>query len=121
MEDDLTLCVGENFLRWSRKGEGRNLPKEERDPAAVAAGMRLRKARVAAGVPTVRRLAQLTDEPEANVGKWERGEAMVPPEFVEKLRTIYRIDHNWIYAGDASSLPHKLAINLLAKDNDLES
>ncbi len=81
-------------------------------PDTVEIGDRLRATREALGISTVRRLAQLTDENEDNVSKWETGAAQVPPRFIRKMKALWGVDHNWIYDADMSRLPHDLVLKL---------
>ncbi len=81
-------------------------------PDTIEIGDRLRATREALGISTVRRLAQLTDENEDNVSKWETGAAQVPPRFIRKMKALWGVDHNWIYDADMSRLPHDLVLKL---------
>lgn len=88
----------------------------EKKPEAIEIGERLRATREALGIKTARRMAQLTDEREDNISKWETGAAQVPPRFVDKMREIWGVDHNWIYGSDKSRLPHDLVLKLTHRD-----
>ncbi len=88
-----------------------------RDPAAIAAGARLKATRVALGVTKVRRFAQLLDVSEHNLTKWENGASMVPPAFVAKLKQVYGVTFDWIFAGDLARMPHDLALKLMDHEN----
>lgn len=88
----------------------------EKKPDAIIIGQRLRATRLALGIQTVRRLAQLTDEDEDLVSKYETGAAQVPPRFVRKMKALWGVDHNWIYDADMSRLPHELVLNLTKHD-----
>lgn len=86
----------------------------------VEAGQRLRCTRVALGFPTIRKFAQATGIPETNLGKWENGEALVPTWFVQRLRLTFKVNHDWIYAGDPANLPHGLAVAIAEVSNSYE-
>lgn len=79
------------------------------DDMKVMAGRRLRRTRLALGFLTIRHFAHATGVGESNIAKWESGFALVPPWFVERLRMVYKISHDWIYGGDTYLLPTGLA------------
>lgn len=89
------------------------MAKRERKIDAIEAGVRLRATREALGYKTIRRFAQVMDEPESNVTKWENGEARVRASFITKLYEMHGVTHGWIYAGIRKELPHDLAIKLM--------
>lgn len=91
------------------------MPSNPPKPEAIAAGHRLRRTREALGIETIRRLAQLTDEDENLLQKYESGKAMPSSRLISKLKRLYGVDHNWIYDDDMRGLPHDLALKLMGK------
>lgn len=88
----------------------------EKKPDAIEIGERLRATRLALGIKTARRFAELTADDEDNISKWETGAAQVPPRFIRKMKSIWGVDHNWIYDADMSRLPHDLVLKLTQRD-----
>ena len=86
----------------------------------MAEAARLRRARLAVQVKSQKRLADLTGESEHNISKWESGGALIPPHYVQKLRELYGITHDWIYANEAGSLSHDLRLKILNVNSDDE-
>lgn len=109
--------LSDDVSRDSRKGFPQTEDMGDRPDAdyRMAAGRRLRATRLAVGIPTIRRLAQLLDVPESNLTKWENGEALVPPWFVKRLEDHYGVTYQWIYDGGKRGLPHELVLKLDAK------
>lgn len=105
--DDFSKAVSDN---------GRMAPRAK-NPDAIAAGDRLRRTRDALGLKR-RRMAQILDEDEDKLEKWESGFAMVPPYFVRKLGATYGITYEWIYDGNSAKLPHDLALKLIERNED---
>lgn len=91
-----------------------------KSPFKIACGARLRRARLAVKVKSQKRLADLTGESEHNISKWESGGALIPPHYVQKLRELYGITHDWIYANEAGSLSHDLRLSILNVNSDDE-
>ncbi len=89
------------------------MAKKSRDPDTIAAGARLRATRLALGVETVRRFAELTRVHENKLSKYENGAAMVPPSYVTKLNDAYGVTHDWIYGAIRRGLPHELVLKLM--------
>lgn len=93
---------------------------ETRDPYAIECGARLRRTRAALN-PRFRvrtRFADHTGIDANNLAKWEYGDALVPPYYVQRLRDLFGVNHDWIYGGDASSLRHDLAVKLLGPEEE---
>lgn len=87
----------------------------------VACGQRLRQTRTALGYPVMRHFADNTGVSEGNLHNWEMGVSLVPPRYIEKLRQLFGITHDWIYGGEAGGLRHDLAIKLLEAPRSQES
>lgn len=79
---------------------------------AILCGRRLRAARRATGYDTIRWFAEVMKENEDNISNWERGVSLVPTEFTARLRALFGITADWIYAGDASTMKPDLAIKI---------
>jgi len=93
------------------------MPKiDERDPHAIEVGLRLRAAREALGYKVLRRFAENTGVDEDNLSNWERGVSMVPVSYVQRLKEVFGVTHDWIFGGDASTMRHDLARALLTTD-----
>lgn len=88
----------------------------ERDPFAVESGERLRRARIAAGYTNMRRFAENTGTDEDNLGNWELGRAVVPAWYIQRLKEVFGITHDWVYGGDLSSLRGQLLEKLMNDD-----
>lgn len=76
-------------------------------------GQRLRQTRIALDYPVLRHFAENTGVTEGNLHNWEMGVSLVPPRYVQKLRELFGISHDWIYGGDATGLKYEIAIKLL--------
>lgn len=87
-----------------------------KDPYAVEVGQRLRLAREALDYRVMRRFAENTGIDEDNLSNWERGVSLVPPSYVQRLKELFGITHEWIFGGDASTMRHDLARALLTTD-----
>ena len=72
-------------------------------------GQRLRAVRVAAGYKTAREFAQRIDVGESAYTNWERGERLIEPEDLRKVRDLTGVTSDYIYYGDPSGLPARLA------------
>lgn len=88
----------------------------EKDPYAIEVGKRLRQARMALDYRVLRAFAENTGTDEDNLGNWERGVSLVPPPYVQRLKELFGITHEWIFGGDASTMRHDLARALLTTD-----
>jgi hypothetical protein len=111
----------ENASRDDKKANPQNLPMDDddtRDPEKVAAGKRLIATRLALGVRTTRRFAELMAIPETNLTKWENGKAMVSRAFIRKLNEHYGVTYDWIYDGTKRGLPYELALKLVEDDDE---
>lgn len=82
--------------------------KSERDPYAVEVGERLRAIRAVLGYDSTRQLANKFSLHEDRVGTWERGDALTPPQFIERLSKAHDgvPDWNYVYGGKMGNLPH---------------
>ena len=85
----------------------------------VEAGKRLRQIRVALGYASIRRFAENTGVTEDNLSNWERGISLVPAYYVQKLKELFGVTHDFIYGSDAASLKHELAMKVLTVDKRL--
>lgn len=94
----------------------RRMATPERKEEYVAIGKRLRMARNAVDYTSLRAFARDTGIDEDNLSNWERGVALVPPWYVQKLKTLFGITHDWVYGGDSSTLPHQMAVKILSPD-----
>lgn len=84
------------------------MQKDTRSSFAVEVGARLAKAREAAGLSQADLSRRLGFENAANLSNWENGWAMFPPEYAARVFLLTKIDSNYLYLGDPSSLPAKL-------------
>jgi len=87
---------------------------------AAAAGRRLRKARLALGYPVLRRFAQMVDIDEDTLGAYERGQNLIPPHVVSKLKQVFGLTQDYIYDGETRGLDHGLALKILAMPDEDE-
>lgn len=71
-------------------------------------GARLRAARLALGL-TQKDLYEPLGVKAATWNHWESGKRLPDPLVMAKLKEMHGITMDWIYAGDASSLPFSLA------------
>lgn len=90
--------------------------KIERDPYAIEVGSRLRAIRRALGYERINRFAENTGTDEDNLSNWERGVSVVPQWYVQRLKELFGVTHDWIYGGDASTLRQDLSLALLSVD-----
>ena len=51
----------------------------------------------------------LIDVGQNTLSSWESGERMIQPKALIKLNKLHRVSLDWIYLGDPSGLPHRLA------------
>jgi len=88
----------------------------------IACGRRLIVLRTALGFPDRAKFVRHVygDEDPAQfkrdqdrVEKWEKGDALVPPVFVGRLKLLFAATHDYVYAGDYSGLPRDLAIKVM--------
>ena len=88
------------------------------EPSSYAhdCGDRLRKTRVALGFRVLRRFAENTGVAEDNLQKWEKGGVLVPPWYAVRLKELFGVSLDWIYAGDASKMAYDLTTKLLRPD-----
>lgn len=91
-------------------------PSDDTPAHKAEVGDRLRVTRIALGYASLRRFAENTGTDEDNLGNWERGVSLVPTWYVQKLKELFGVDHNWIYGADAARLPFELAQKLLTQD-----
>lgn len=76
--------------------------------AQVASGRRLRAARQALGL-TQQEMADVAGLSGANaISQWESGAKRINPFGMAKIKARWGISLDFVYAGDISSLPHKL-------------
>lgn len=83
------------------------MPKlSERSPYHIEVGARLRRTRKAinAVYEKMNVFATDTGTDEDNLGNWERGVSLTPPEYVRRLKGLFGITFDWIYDGDASTM-----------------
>jgi transcriptional regulator with XRE-family HTH domain len=76
-------------------------------------GERLRIAREALGLEQTE-MAELYGLDKTKLSHWERGKHYPAPAFIARLWERHRIPADWIYLGEVSGVPHRLAENLLA-------
>ncbi len=76
----------------------------------------MRAVRVAAGYKTARGFAQKIGVGENAYTNWERGERLVEPEDLRKVRDLTGVTSDYIYYGDPSGLPARLARALKATE-----
>lgn len=76
-------------------------------------GERLRIAREALGLGQ-KELADLYGLDKTKLSHWERGKHYPPPAFIARLWERHRIPADWIYLGEVSGVPHRLAESFLA-------
>jgi transcriptional regulator with XRE-family HTH domain len=76
-------------------------------------GDRLRVAREALGLEQ-REMARLYGIDHTKLSHWERGKHYPAPTFIARLWERHRIPADWIYLGEVSGVPHRLADSLLA-------
>ena len=76
-------------------------------------GERLRIAREALGLEQ-RELAAQFEIDHTKLSHWERGRHYPAPAFIARLWERHRIPADWIYLGEVSGVPHRLADSLLA-------
>lgn len=69
-----------------------------------AAGKRLKALRIAKGFDTMRAFANDLGVEEDRYDTWEKGKALIPPQYIEALRQRYGITSDWLYFGDPSGL-----------------
>lgn len=112
--------VNEKGFDDRRKDRGHHSPMTENNANVraeyhIECGERLRRTRYALdyGYRKLRRFAQLTGTNEDNLSNWERGEHMVPQWYIQNLKEIYGISHDWIYGNDASCMKADLALKIL--------
>lgn len=79
-------------------------------------GQRLRRTRIALGVRNLRRFAENTGVDEDNLSNWERGVALVPAWYIQRLKENFGVTHDWIFGGDPAGLRFELAQKLLTID-----
>lgn len=100
---------------------------DKRDPYDIECGKRLILARTALGYPKRRPFARLTLDSatpedarraEDNLTKWENGYAGIPTWYVVKLKALFGITADYLYAGDLGSLKADLRekISAIAAD-----
>jgi len=77
-------------------------------------GKRLKALRLARGYEKLRAFALDIGVNEDRYDKWEKGKAMIPPEYVEILIDRFGITADWLYFGDAKNLPKSLYDELAA-------
>lgn len=112
---DLTVPVRQ-ILRM-----GSNQPTEVGAGYKAAVGRRLKLTRLALDYRYVREFANLTGIGEANLSNWERGISLVPAEYVQKLKRLFQITHDWVYGGDPSGLRRELRDKLLEAERDSDT
>lgn len=138
---DQTTCVHDTNLRRSfanvnplsledGKGSDQSLFRmaDTRDPYKIACGRRLIIARMAKGYSERGEFVEDTlaaETPEERtrsvkrLEKWENGGALVPPWFVEKLKRLMGITHDYIYSGDTSGMSQGLLTKILRVERNL--
>jgi hypothetical protein len=90
--------------------------KDERKPFDIECGRRLRSARFALGYSVLARFAENTGTNEDNLSNWERGISLVPADYVQRLKEVFGVSHDWIYGEDASCMKPELAMQILSVD-----
>lgn len=102
------------------RARAKAVDQSELDPYAVEVGARLRATRKALGVTVLRRFAENTGIDEDNLSNWERGIALVPQYYIQRLKETNGVTHDWIYGGDPAGLRHELAQKLLTSDKRID-
>jgi transcriptional regulator with XRE-family HTH domain len=64
------------------------------------------------GYATIRAFAEEVGVNEDRYDKWEKGKALIPPEFVETLKRLFGVTSDWLYFGEESALPRALYTDL---------
>ena len=90
-----------------------NLPGMDDARHKQQVGERLRIAREAIGLEQ-REMASQFGIDHTKLSHWERGKHYPAPAFIARLWERHRIPADWIYLGEVSGVPHRLADNLLA-------
>jgi len=118
---DLSENRSDDFPQGFRQHDGMaEKDTEEAKTHAKESGERLRRIRRALGVPKLRRFAENTGIDEDNLSNWELGKALVPAWYIQRLKEIYGVSHDWIYGGDPARLPHDVAQKLLTTDKRVD-
>lgn len=86
------------------------------DPKKI--GERLELLRIALGVATQAEFGALLGATRGRTNNWFVGLAPIPIEFAVKLKTNYGVTLDYIYCGDKSSLPLRLATSLAEAEED---
>lgn len=100
---------GDNTHRFPQAGGMASRPKKVEN---VEAGRRLIRTREALG-HNRRRFAQLMDEEEDNLEKWENGVARPATRYLRKLGAAHGVTYEWIFDGNMARLPYDLVLKLL--------
>ena len=90
-----------------------SLPRMDDARHKQLVGSRLRIAREALGLEQKELAAQIGID-NTKLSHWERGVHYPAPTFIVRLWERHRIPADWIYLGEVSGVPHRLAGNLLA-------
>lgn len=94
-------------------------PPDPSSELKAAAGRRLRRARYALNYPNQAVFAEITGVTQANLSNWERGISLVPPDYGRKLKRLFQVTTDWLYAGDASGLREDLRKIILEEGLDI--
>lgn len=103
-----TENVSDDFCIGCRDNLGmpRNQDSGGRNGFFKACGRRFGQLRRALDFATIRALADELDEPEDNIGNWERGQHLVPPDFLRRLYEATDVaGADFVYLNVTTSLP----------------
>ena len=89
----------------AQKMPGQRRPKEWKRQV----GQRLRAVRIAAGYESAREFARRIGVGENAYTNWERGDRLIEPEDLGKVRDLTGVTSDYIYYDDPSALPADLA------------
>ncbi|KAF0111669.1 MAG: putative DNA binding helix-turn helix protein [Rhodospirillaceae bacterium] len=89
---------------------------KKREPKRVEIGGRLTAAREALGLSQVAICREIDVSP-SRWNQWEMGGKLPDPLVMAEFSRRYGITMDWIYAGNASGLPHSLVGKVLASSS----
>ena len=64
------------------------------------------------GFESIQSLADATSNTHDNLSGYERGKSLVPPLYVQRLKTLFGVSHDWIYGNDLSCMRPDLAVKI---------
>lgn len=74
----------------------------------IGMGRRLRQFRIFLGLNQAD-FGKLMDVGQNTLSSWESGKCMIQPRALIRLNKLHGLSMDWIYLGDPSGLPHRLA------------